>query len=180
MKFWRMVLVVLAAFSLASCSSEPEYADPEAHEKTAELREQFAPLIVGTWHFEQTTDKERFFEQLTFQDDGTFTGVRKWQSRQLVTINNEQRYTDWESLQQLNGTFTGKWFLLWERDGDGEGHNMIFLRAEFDDDANTVLPYSHTALFDGVDATTLRFYGFWASNGSNLMTYQRGAAEPTF
>ena len=34
MKFWKIAFVMLAAFSLASCSSdEPRYADPEAHEK---------------------------------------------------------------------------------------------------------------------------------------------------
>ena len=34
MKFWKITFVMLAAFSLASCSSdEPRYADPEAHEK---------------------------------------------------------------------------------------------------------------------------------------------------
>ena len=34
MKLWRIAFMMLAAFSLASCSSdEPRYADPEAHEK---------------------------------------------------------------------------------------------------------------------------------------------------
>lgn len=34
--------------SLASCSSDPEWADPETHEKTEQLREQYGPLLVGT------------------------------------------------------------------------------------------------------------------------------------
>ena len=35
MKIWRIIFMMLAAFSLVSCGSdEPRYADPEAHEKT--------------------------------------------------------------------------------------------------------------------------------------------------
>ena len=35
MKIWRFAFVMLADFSLASYSSnEPQWADPEAHEKT--------------------------------------------------------------------------------------------------------------------------------------------------
>ena len=50
MKFWKIAFVMLAAFSLASCSSdEPRYADPEAHEKTVQLNEQYGQLMVGTW-----------------------------------------------------------------------------------------------------------------------------------
>ena len=34
MKIWRIAFAMLAAFSLVSCSSgEPQWADPEAHEK---------------------------------------------------------------------------------------------------------------------------------------------------
>ena len=44
MKIWRIAFVMLAAFSLASCSSdEPQWADPEAHEKTEQLRELSGP-----------------------------------------------------------------------------------------------------------------------------------------
>ena len=39
--------------SLASCSSDPEWADQEAHEKTEQLREQYTLFIVGTWHYEK-------------------------------------------------------------------------------------------------------------------------------
>ena len=50
MKSWiNYLLIVVAMLSLASCSSsEPEYADPEAHEKTEQLREEYTPLITGT------------------------------------------------------------------------------------------------------------------------------------
>ena len=96
MKIWRLAFAMLAAFSLASCGSdEPQWADPEAHEKTEQLREQYTPFTVGTWHIERIGDKQRAFEQLTFNADGTLSGLRKWQSRKVVTIDGEEQYTDW-------------------------------------------------------------------------------------
>ena len=72
MKIWRIIFMMLAAFSLVSCGSdEPRYADPEAHEKTVQLNEQYGPLMVGTWHYENISDTQRYFERLTFQADGT-------------------------------------------------------------------------------------------------------------
>ena len=96
-KIWRLAFVMLAAFSLASCGSdEPRYADPEAHEKTVQLNEQYGPLMVGTWHYEKIGERHRYFERLTFKDDGTLTGYRKWQQRELVTIDGKAQYTDWK------------------------------------------------------------------------------------
>ena len=67
MKLWRFAIMMLATFSLASCSSdEPHWADPEAHEKTEQLNEQYGPLLVGTWHIEVINNKVRHYEQLTF------------------------------------------------------------------------------------------------------------------
>ena len=91
MKTTGTILLFLAAFSLASCGSdEPRYADPEAHEKTVQLNEQYGPLMVGTWHYENISDTQRYFERLTFQADGTLTGMRKWQTRKPVTIDGER------------------------------------------------------------------------------------------
>jgi hypothetical protein len=50
----------LAPLALAACSSDPEWADPEAHEKTMELQERYAPLLVGTWHVERIGEKQRY------------------------------------------------------------------------------------------------------------------------
>ena len=55
-KFWSLSMIMLATLFLTSCSSEPGYADPEAHEKTEQLREQYTPFIVGTWHIERIGD----------------------------------------------------------------------------------------------------------------------------
>ena len=118
---------MLAAFSLASCSSdEPRYADPEAHEKTVQLNEQYGPLMVGTWHYENISETQRYFECLMFQADGTLTGMRKWQARKLVTIDDKEQYTDWEDVE-LSGTFTGTWQLrYWSPEGNsGEKRNCL-------------------------------------------------------
>jgi len=49
---------MIAAFSLASCSSsEPKYADPEAHEKTEQLKKQYMSLLAGTWHVEKAGEE---------------------------------------------------------------------------------------------------------------------------
>jgi len=180
MKIWRLALAMLAVFSLASCSSDnPQWADPEAHEKTEQLRAQYTPLIVGTWHYEKTSDKKRAFEQLTFNADGTLSGLRRWQSRQLVTIDGQELYTNWQDIADENGTFTGKWSLSWERNSNGMGRNRIFLDAHWDDMDNPIIAYCHNASFGYADATTLQFAGYW-QNSDGWTVYERGEAKPSF
>ena len=111
--------------SLASCSSDPEWADQEAHEKTEQLREQYGSLLVGTWHLERIGERQRFFEQLTFESDGTLTGLRKWQMRNLVTVDGKETLTDWEDITEENGTFIGTWNLYRERN-DGMNHLSLY------------------------------------------------------
>ena len=94
MKHTKLLFLLFAALAFASCGSdEPRYADLEAHEKTVKLNEQYGPLMVGTWHYENISDTQRYFELLTFQADGTLTGMRKWQTRKLVTIDDKEQYT---------------------------------------------------------------------------------------
>ena len=93
MRAKNILSILFIAISLNSCSSdEPRYADPEAHEKTVKLNEQYGPLMVGTWHYENISDTQRYFERLTFQADGTLTGMRKWQTRKPVTIDGRINY----------------------------------------------------------------------------------------
>ena len=128
MKLWRIAFMMLTAFSIASCGSdEPRYADPEAHEKTVKLNEQYGLLMVGTWHYENISDTQRYFERLTFQADGILTGMRKWQTRKFVTIDGKEQYTDWEDVE-LSGTFTGTWQLrYWSPEGNsGEKRNCTW------------------------------------------------------
>ena len=174
MKIWRIAFAMLAAFFLASCGSdELQWADPEAHERTEQLREQYGTLMVGTWHYEKygevTEQREpssllewpsrdgtrhgqsqRFFEQLMFNDDGTFTGMRNWQTRKLVTIDGEQRYTDWETLE-LSGTFTGTWSLSYWAPYGGEKSNYLQLIAKYDGETQNYMAYSTSLTFGYAD-----------------------------
>ena len=182
MKLWRIAFMMLAAFSLAFCGSdEPRYADPEAHEKTVQLNEQYGPLMVGTWHYENISDTQRYFECLTFQADGTLTGMRKWQTRKLVTIDGEQRYTDWEDVE-LSGTFKGTWQLrYWSPEGNsGEKRNCLQLTATYDDEERDYMAYSCALTFAYADATSLRFQGYYVKDADGWVNYQRGTAEPGF
>ena len=172
--------MMLTAFSIASCGSdEPRYANPEAHEKTVQLNEQYGPLMVGTWHYENISDTQRYFERLTFQADGTLTGMRKCQTRKPVTIDGEQRYTDWEDVE-LSGTFTGTWQLIyWSPEGNsGEKRNCLQLTATYDDAGRDYMAYS--CAFAYADATTLRIQGYYVKDPDGWVNYQRGEVEPGF
>jgi len=179
-KIYAIALAMLASFTLASCSSgEPQWADPEAHEKTEQLQAQYTPFIVGTWHIERIGDNQRAFEQLTFNTNGTLSGQRKWQSRQVVTIDGQKQYTHWEDIPDINGTFKGTWKLVWERNSSGVGENRIILIADWDDETNSVIAYSHNPLFGYADETTLQFAGNW-QNSDGWTIYERGEAMPSF
>ena len=182
MKFWRLAFVMLAAFSLASCSSdEPRYADPEAHEKTVQLNEQYGPLMVGTWHYENISETQRYFECLMFQADGTLTGMRKWQTRKPVTIDGKEQHTDWEDVE-LSGTFKGTWQLrYWSPEGNsGEKRNCLQLTATYDDAERDYMAYSCALTFAYADATTLRIQGYYVKAPDGWINYQRGPSEPSF
>lgn len=174
-------MMTVAVLSLASCGSdEPQWADPEVHERTEQLRAQYTPFIVGTWHYERISVKQRIFELLTFNADGTLSGMRKWQERQLVTIDGQEQYTDWENLSQTNGHFTGTWSLVWERNSKGVGENRLHLYGEYDEtDIVTYLPYSANVLFDYADASVLRFAGYW-QDSDGWTSYERGDVDPSF
>ena len=182
MKLWRNILVMTAAMlSLASCGSdEPRYADPEAHENTVQLNEQYGPIIVGTWYYEKIGERQRYFERLTFQADGTLTGMRKWQTRKPVTIDGNEQYTDWEDVE-LSGKFTGTWQLrYWRPEGNsGEKRNCLQLEAKYDEERN-YMAYSYVATFDYAYETTLRFQGYYAKDDDMWMNFKRGDAEPSF
>ena len=146
MKQKMALLFALVALVLTACSSDPQWADPEAHEKTVELNEQYGPLMAGTWHYEKIGERQRYFERLTFNEDGTFTGMRIWQSRQLVTIDGNEQYTDWTNVLDdtgwgdeapMNGTFTGTWQLrYWNPEGEGSTkRNCLRLEAHYDNES---------------------------------------------
>jgi len=179
----KSILLAFIAVAFASCSSE-EWDDTEAHEKTEQLRKQYTQFIIGTWHFEKSLDKRRAFEQLTFNADGTLSGIRKWQTRELVTVGDTKQYTNWEDVPDENGTFTGTWSLEWIRNNKNVGENCINLYARWDENDNSTTVYSHIAyshhiLFGDANETTLKFAGIW-QNSDGWISYQRGEAEPSF
>lgn len=181
MKPTKALFLFLVALALTACSSDPQWVDPEAHEKTEQLRKQYTPIIAGTWHVEYVKDKGRFFERLTFSADGTFTGMRKWQTRKLVTIDDKEQYTDWEDVE-LSGTFTGTWQLrYWSPEGNsGEKRNCLQLTATYDDAGRDYMAYSCALTFAYADATTLRIQGYYVKAPDGWINYQRGPSEPSF
>ena len=183
MKYWRNILVMTAAIlSFVSCSSDPQWVDEEAHEKTEQLQKQYGPMMIGTWHYENISDTERFFERLTFNADGTLSGMRKWQSRKVVTIEGEQRYTDWESVEPLEGTFSGTWKLsYYSPEGmAGEKRNCLLLNAKYEGANSEYMAYSNIATFDYADETTLCFEGFYFKDEEGRIVFLRGTQEPSF
>ena len=183
MKIWRNILVMTAAIlSLVSCSSDPQWADEEAHEKTEQLQKQYGPMMIGTWYYENISDTERYFERLTFNSDGTLSGMRKCQSRKVVTIEGEQRYTDWESVEPLEGTFSGTWKLsYYSPEGmAGEKRNCLLLNAKYEGANSEYMAYSNIATFDYADETTLRFEGFYFKDEEGRIVFLRGTQEPSF
>jgi hypothetical protein len=174
------VLLTLVAITFASCgSSEPEWADPETREKTEQLRKQYGSLMVGTWHYEKVGENQRFFEKLTFKDDGIFTGIRKWQTRKLVNIDGQEQYADWEDFE-LNGTFTGTWSLrYWAPDG-GEKGNYLQLTATYDGEERNYMAYSACLFFGYADETILHIQGYYVHDDDGLANYKRGEVEPSF
>ena len=183
MRIWRNILVMTAAIlSLFSCSSDPQWADEEAHEKTEQLQKQYGPMMIGTWYYENISDTERYFERLTFNADGTLSGMRKWQSRKVVTIEGEQRYTDWESVEPLEGTFSGTWKLsYYSLEGmAGEKRNCLLLNAKYEGANSEYMAYSNIATFDYVDETMLCFEGFYFKDEEGRIVFLRGTQEPSF
>ena len=138
--------------------------------------------MIGTWHYENISDTERFFEQLTFNTDGTLSGMRKWQSRKVVTIEGEQCYTDWESVEPLEGTFSGTWKLsYYSPEGmAGEKRNCLLLNAKYEGANSEYMAYSNIAPFDYADETTLRFEGFYFKDEEGRIVFLRGTQEPSF
>ena len=173
MKQITLLIIVITGF--ISCGSdEPRYVDPEAYERTVQLNEQYGPLLVGTWQYEKNGDTQRYYEQLTFNADGSLTGYRQWQTRKLVTVGGEEVYTDWEDFE-LSGSFTGTWQLrYWSPEGNiGEKRNCLQLTATYDDAGRDYMAYFCALTFAYADDTTLRIQGYYVSDNDGWMNFQR-------
>ncbi len=180
---WNYVFSAMMLVSLlVSCDSDdPQYADPETHAKTEELREEYTSFLLGTWHLEHITGKQRFFEQLTFHEDNTISGTRRWQMRQLVTIDGQQQYTDWENVE-LAGTFAGNWQLrYWSPEGEStKKRNCLTLSASFTDGDRPYMAYSDILTFVDANDSTLVIQGHYCHDADGNTVYHRGEAQPNF
>ena len=180
MKRHTLVLTLCSlCLALISCSSEPKWADPEAHARTEELNKLYAPQLCGTWHTQHMSQTRRIFEQLTFESDGTLTGYRKWHGRELVTVQGEKVFTDWEEITEMSGRFSGTWQLKhYDAVGDGKADYLI-IHAEYDEEHFTVA-YLSNLLFGEVNDTLLRIRGPYFTDDEGWTVYRRGASEPEF
>ena len=101
----------------------------------------------------------------------------------FVTIDGKEQYTDWQDVEPLAGTFTGKWSLrFWSPEGDtGVKHNCLVLYATYDEEsAKSYMAYSYVADFDYASETTLRIRGYYFNDEDGWANYQRGDAEPNY
>ncbi len=76
------VISLFLLILLTACGSEWEYADPEAHEKTEQLQQEYNAKLQGSWHREVVNSDHRFFERITFKADQSYTLYRVWKMRQ--------------------------------------------------------------------------------------------------
>ncbi len=178
MKLLRTTILTIMAIAIVSCSSEAQWTDPEAHENTELLQEESRPLMVGQWHFERVSELHRYFEQLTFNTDNTFTGCRKWQSRSIVRVDGKTVYTDWEDVDELVGNFSGTWSLAWLRAEGHIGANYLMLNVTSSDSEYNI---NHYLLhFDHVDDKTLRIKCQYINDTDGWSNFERGEASPSF
>lgn len=176
-------VLAISLIVITACShDEDDSAYMETQRKTAELREQFASKMVGTWYMEHISDKHKYFELLELKDDGTMTGKRRWLSRDLVKIEGEEKYTDWEEVVEMNGSFVGTWDLRWEDENYSTGnHNRLFLYANWNQyGGKTSLAYSHNIAFLMTILDELRLYSIPFPDSDGYTTYHRGEKEPSF
>ena len=172
---------LLFVLILAACSNDPSWVDTEAHEKTMQLREQYTPVLTGTWHFEYMSEKQRCYEQLTFGADGSLSGQRKWLTRGVVTIDGKETFTDWEEIE--DAPFTGTWQLQWKRSDDGKsGSDQLMLYAGFTD--SNWMAYANDMLFIAADDEQLtvsgHLFGYIRDREKGQITFLRGESKPDF
>ena len=149
---------------LTACSSEWEYADPEAHEKTEQLQQEYNAKLQGSWHREVVNSDHRFFERITFKADQSYTLYRVWKMRQG---------DEWEDFPEPSviGESTGTWSLYWERLNTKEGQNILALSNKL---SGTLLRFidiiNDQLLVEGVP--------YLPTDGPTV--YKRGEGTPSF
>lgn len=158
--FWAIFFQFFLCL-LISCTSEWESSDPEAKEKTEQLRKEYNAKLLGSWNREILNENHKFFEQIAFYENGTYSLYRKWQMR----TNKE---VDWEELTEksITGDFEGKWKLIWQRQNESEGKNMLFLGS------------SLLIFYDIIDEKLIIGADYLMDDG--IAIYARGNGKPSF
>ncbi len=112
----EFIICILTAALMAACGLDPEPADPELREASLEVKEKYEPILTGEWYFDTTfSDKLIYKESLKLGADHSFTHSIKFMQRDLVTINGEETYTDWEI---HNDSSAGSWRATAYRDDE--------------------------------------------------------------
>lgn len=147
----------------------PTYTNTPS-EETMALRNKYQKLLVGSWYYEDSTDRHRIYEQYTLQANDSLTGHIKFASRQLVSIKGQQVYTDWE-IEEDDTIKHGTWALYFDKDLQ---KSMIYINHihEPGKSANSVY-------YEFRDAGNE--YAHWRSTWrAKIVEFKRGNLEPSF
>ena len=145
------VISLFLLILLTACGSEWEYADPEAHEKTEQLQQEYNAKLQGSWHREVKADQ-------------SYTLYRVWKIRQG---------DEWEDFPEPSviGESTGSWSLYWQRLNNKEGQNVLTLANEI---SGTLLKFidiiNDQLIVEGVP--------YLPTDGSTV--YERGEGTTSF
>lgn len=155
-------LLSCAMITTGACGLDPQWADPELHEQTLKLREQYTPKLAGQWYRIGEKDTRKFYVSINFKADGTMTAIEKMVRRDTVMVNGQPTLTDWETV--MNDTTHTTWNLYINRD-TGNG-NLIY---------RMHITNVYDMLFNGIKGDTLHVSGFYG-----FRYLLRGDVQPDF
>ena len=112
---WKILVLPTVIWSLSSCSSDPQivindYNSPE----TKLLQQKYGQLLIGEWSYTQQNETHMSCQKFCFHTDSTAECIYIHKSRELVSVQGEQVYTDWTP--QWNDTIVGNWQLIHVKD----------------------------------------------------------------
>ena len=92
------VISLFLLILLTACGSEWEYADPEAHEKTEQLQQEYNAKLQGSWHREEGDEWEDFPEPSVI-GESTGSWSLYWQR-----LNNKEGQNVLTLANEISGT----------------------------------------------------------------------------
>lgn len=160
----------VAVLVLGACHSEPQWADPEEHERTEELNALYKEKVAGDWYMFRQKDTRRLYETLKLKADGRFEATMRYATRDTVQVNGEEVVTDWKTF--INDTISGEWELQWSR---ARKENVIDLFAK-----EVSGPYAfhfQAVTFHGVTESELQINDLLFQQ---RLTFRRGTIDAPF